>query len=612
MAIHPDNPDVVYLGTESRGVWYTIDGGSRWLQEKSIPASGTNPSGKHGAHTVNFSSDGATIYISSYGNGLYKGSVGTSFQPVSGGPGNRAGFQTVKVAPDATLYMTTDPWVTSRSKLWRLVDRTTPVWTDITPKSGWWQTVVCDPNNPDRVLVGNGGGQFSVSLNAGATTPAWSSPIRFARNSSDVPWLATTNEYYMSEGDAIFDPVAPNRLWFAEGIGVWYADIGGAIPPIFNYESHSKGIEQLVATSIRATPAGTLVASCWDRAIFRLDASTPDMFPRNQTYDISTSVNHCWFIDWASSDPSFLIALVDADGGHKGPSFSADGGSTWTEFPVPSAAVNITGGYGGTIVAATPRNWLWQPQWDNDLWYTKNSGSSWSKILIPGIPENDGKSGVEGTNETGWGHSSALGSVRHHAICADRGTPGIFYAMNTGGDHNATYAGIYKSSDGGATWSKVFAGNLDGYVRDFWSCNIECVPKLTSIDTTGHIFYTCGQVGGPVNPDASAFFKYSNNGGTSWINIANVREVYAFGFGAPGTGKDYPTVFIAGWVRNAYGIWKGEAKAAEWAANEVTWTKLATYPYGWTDEVRTIDGDKLITGRVYLGFAGSGFAYGDT
>ena len=612
MGIHPTNPNVVYVGTESNGVWYTMDGGMTWAQERSIPISGTNQNGKRGSHTVNFSPDGSAIYISSYGHGLYKGAVGASFASISGGPGAGAGFQMVKVASDGMLYMTTDPWVTNQSRLWRLMDGASPTWADITPSARWLQVVVCDPNNANRVLVGNGGGNFSFTLNATATKPTWSRPVPLKRVATDIPWLATTNEYFMSEGDAIFDRVVTNRLWLAEGIGTWYADLGTGIPPSLDYHSQTKGIEQLVATSIRATPKGDLIASSWDRAIFHLNASTPDTSPTSQTYDLSTSINHCWFIDWASSSPSFLIALVDADGGHKGPSYSSDGGATWTEFPIPAEAINLTGGYGGTLAAATPTNWLWQPQWDNDLWYTKNAGTSWMKIAITGVPANNGRPGVQGTNETGWGHNSALGSIRHHAICADRATPGIFYAMNTGGQNNSSYAGIYRSSDGGATWTKVFAGNLNVYTRDFWSCRIECVPKLSHVDTTGHLFYTCGQVGGPTNPDTSAFFKYSKNGGSSWISVANVLEVYAFGLGAAGTGKDYPTVFIAGWVRGVYGIWKAEANATDWAANSVTWTNLATYPYGWTDEVRTMDADKLIKGRVYMGFAGSGFAYGNT
>jgi hypothetical protein len=227
-----------------------------------------------------------------------------------------------------------------------------------------------------------------------------------------------------------------------------------------------------------------------------------------------------------------------------------------------------------------------------------------------GVPSNNGTTNTQGTNETGWGHSSALGSVRHHAVCADRGTPGLFYAMNAGGGRNSSYAGVYKFD--GTTWTKQFSGNMTAYTRDFWSCHIECVPKLTSLDTTGHIFYTCGQVGGSINPDPGAFFKYSKNGGSSWISIANVLEVYAFGFGAPATGQDYATIFIAGWVRGVYGIWKAEANASDWAANSVRWVNVATYPYGWTDEVRTIDGDKRIKGRVYIGFAGSGFAYGNS
>ncbi len=197
-----------------------------------------------------------------------------------------------------------------------------------------------------------------------------------------------------------------------------------------------------------------------------------------------------------------------------------------------------------------------------------------------------------------------------------------FYAMNTGGSGDSSYAGLYRSIDGGVNWTKRFAGNLTAYVYDFWNVHIECVPHITSVDTTGHIFYTGGQAGSfnyttrlaDTNPNYGSEFKFSLDGGANWA-VTDMYEVYAFGFGKEGVGKDYPTVFAAGWLWNGssstYGIYKCEANYADWFANPDTWEFLEDFPYGWGDVINTIDGDKLIRGRFYIGFGGSSYAYGD-
>jgi hypothetical protein len=83
----------------------------------------------------------------------------------------------------------------------------------------------------------------------------------------------------MSVGDMLFDPVTPNRLWFAEGIGLWYTDLPHvpAPPASIVFTSQSAGNEQLVANRIVALPAGNSVLASWDRSVFYI--KNPDVFP---------------------------------------------------------------------------------------------------------------------------------------------------------------------------------------------------------------------------------------------------------------------------------------------------------------------------------------------
>ena len=83
--------------------------------------------------------------------------------------------------------------------------------------------------------------------------------------------------------------------------------------------------------------------------------------------------------------------------------------------------------------------------------------------------------------------------------------------------------------------------------------------------------------------------------------VPDVLEVRAFGFGKART--SYPTIYIVGWVHRIYGIWRS-------TDNAQTWDKIGEFPIGSLDAVTTIDGDKNVYGTVYVGFAGSGYAYG--
>jgi hypothetical protein len=97
----------------------------------------------------------------------------------------------------------------------------------------------------------------------------------------------------------------------------------------------------------------------------------------------------------------------------------------------------------------------------------------------------------------------------------------------------------------------------------------------------------------------------STDGGVTWSAVPNVLEVYAFGFGKEAPGGSYPTIFIVGWVSGEYGVWQSDDEGQ-------SWTQVGIWPVGSLDHVKAVEGDKNTYGKVYLGFSGSGFAYGSS
>jgi photosystem II stability/assembly factor-like uncharacterized protein len=253
--------------------------------------------------------------------------------------------------------------------------------------------------------------------------------------------------------------------------------------------------------------------------------------------------------------------------------YSVDGGQTWTKFPTFPP---IAGKIGGGMAVSTPRNIVWAPSNNSTPYYTVDGGATWVQAPIPGISQEE---------ESGWGFAYYL---NRHIVAADRVRRGTFYAYNS-------LKGLYRSSDGGATWELLYPREIAPFSS--YNATLKAVPGQS-----GHLFFTSGPQGDSrtVHPAPSSFMR-STDGGATWRAVPNVFEVRAFGFGKPLDG--YPTIFIAGWVKGAYGIWRSADSAA-------SWTRIAEFPLGSVDDVKTIDGDKNTPNLVYLGFSGSGYAYG--
>ena len=71
--------------------------------------------------------------------------------------------------------------------------------------------------------------------------------------------------------------------------------------------------------------------------------------------------------------------------------------------------------------------------------------------------------------------------------------------------------------------------------------------------------------------------------------VPNVLGVGAFGFGAV---RDYPTIFVVGWVNRVYGIWRSYDDAQ-------SQMKIGNFPLGSLDNVTTIEGDMNSLHRIY-------------
>ena len=570
MAIDPNNPNIVYAGSEGQGMFVTTNGGVTWTSVAAIPAG--DDAGITGILFDPAASAGVvggvtqTIFASSYGNGVYESTnAGATWSHLSGGPTD---VENAAVSSTGVYYAVGD----SNSSLWSYAGGK---WTELMTGSQV-EAIAVDPNNANELVVTYSGGNMNISYDGGATWSGanWNTHVAAA----DIPWEQAANAY-MDIGNVMFSPTVPNELIASGGTGVWQLTnlptSGYNWDTPITWNDMSVGIENLVANEIIAPLGGAPVLASWDRPFF--DITNLNQYPTTYGPVNSSAIVAGWSVDYASSSPGFLVGIADWWGTEES-GYSTNGGKTWTDFAtdLPGADSSYIG---GTIAASTPQNIIWAPADGFQPYYTTNGGATWNAITLPGV-----------TSWSGFDYAYYLDA---RTVAADRVLSNTFYLFDAG-------QGLFETTNGGATWTKKYSGDITLF--DNYNAELMSTPG-----EAGELFFTGGPQGATLgNTPAGKSFMRSTNQGAAWTAIPNVEEVLAFGFGAAAPGQSNPALYIVGWVNNVYGVWQSN-NATNPSVTTPTWVNLGTEPTGALDEIKTISGDMNVYGQVYVGNSGGGY-----
>lgn len=579
MAVDPNNPDIVLVGDTAGRIYRTTDGGKSWtvIDNSQVPA-GAEPAIAFAERGSDSGPATAEIFAATGSNGVYRSTDGgRRWTRTAGGPRSIA---RLVAAPDG-LYAT-DRADASLENAWKLTGNQWARLPIASPgKGNEWHSIAVEPGNPRHVVLGSAAGNISSSLDGGRTWGGFhNNPA--GRAATDIPWLAWALEDWMTNGNMAFDPAAPNRLYFAEGIGVWHTEPprGDAKP---KWLSQTRGIEELIVNDLIVPPGGKPIIAVQDRGTFRVE--NPEMFPETHGPSKDVPIRHVWSVDYAAGEPSFIAQIANG-GATDRSSFSKDGGRTWSPFESNGPA-HPPGNIGGAIAVSSSSNMVWAPANNGRPFYTTDGGRKWQLAQFPAA--------LPTTGEIGWSFSLYQ---NRHVFAADRVLSGTFYAYNYGPSTAVSAGGTYRSSDGGATWVKVSDGfGIPGGMGT--SARLATVPGHA-----GHLFFAVGTTA-MLDPHPYNFpLKRSRDGGRSWQDLRKTQEVWAIGFGKAAPGKVYPAIYIAGFAN-------GDREPALYRSIDegATWQKLVSYPAGNIDAIRAISGDMNLYGRLYYGFSGSGAGY---
>jgi hypothetical protein len=579
LAVDPKNDNVVYFGSRKDGLWVTTDGAKTWNQVTGVPV-GSNTGDPAGDKFVVFDPNSGTtngktnrIYVGVAGLGIYVSNdagstwsnvISSTLIPFSAG-----------VASDGTFYGGFD--AASGAGMVDKYSPSTGTVTTISPStSAGDYEVAVDPFNAQRVIVASAGvtnGNLWRTTNGGSSWDTLGTSV----TSSTISWVTNTDESgYLSSANIRFDPLVQDKLWFPEGLGLWYStnNTGSAI----NWNFYSQGIEETVTTDLIAPPGGAPISNIYDRQGFY--HANVKSYPSQPLLD-----NAFWggtSLDYSGGHPASVVTVQVKNNYY--PSLtgrganSTDGGKTWKLFG--STPSNNVGG-NIAISATDPNNLVWLPSTGNfgqgnAPYYSTDGGQTWTQ-----------STGITDSKDTHW--LFWWGSKR--ALASDK-VNNTFYALTFSTSSSPTGT-FYSSTDGGKTFvqalnSPACEQNGDCHVYG----QIHAAPGFA-----GNVWSSAGKDGLWYTTDA---------GQTAWKKVSAVQQARAFGFGKPLAGSKYPAIYMYGEANDdtSFGIYRSSDEGA-------TWTLISAAPLGIYDQVNVVTGDMNKAERVYVGFSGNGFAYGD-
>lgn len=541
IAFKPDEPSVVVIGGP-RGAYRSTDGGSSWQL-----ATGTMLNPPVG---ILFDPTDSNRVVLTNGHLHVSEDAGRTYSVLLG-PSTQSYIQKIDFAADGTLYA-----LTLAGDLFSSVAPFTG-WTALArpwPSNTYGMALAADKQAPQTVFVAiegqgifrsvNGGGTWSAALTSGMSSPSTIriNSITVKPGDSNVVLASTSDGLYRSNNGgnswtwqglgivtwAGFDPHSPGYISVVSTFGtfartendgaLWslganplvngvpVAAFDPAIPGRLLAATNNGIIETLdYGATIATRNTGLRGGSPWaltvsdDGAVYlSMSAGLDAVFRRGTSYtprgtaqlrNYSNGTLNITSLAASATDSNLLYAVNNGGQVMR----SDDGGTNWTA-PHPA----ISGGPDYVVgLAVNPAN----PQVaflgrsTSGLWRTTNRGATWIPVAnSPGYarviafdPANDEVMYVAGgTEATGasaiyksvnggdtWTEVRAPGNIWFNAFAFDPENSGIVYAVGVGG--------ALKSNDGGTSWTLLDFGSGQGTVINGTGIHVDAAIPSTVV-----------------------------------------------------------------------------------------------------------------------------------
>ena len=577
LSVDPNNENVVYFGSSFLGLQRSYDGGISWttINTSDVPAGAY----LNGIRTIVFdpsfgTTNGRTnrIYAFPDEEDIYMSDDAGDTWTALNFPIVNPNYFDVEVA-NGNLYVVGRDLdnIYGGFGMWEYDDTNWNHKYDLNDGEDYLDLAV-DPFNVDRAfLFAELSSVIQRTDNLTASNPTWTT-LTNDRVANNIPWMEWTETNAYTIGEVLFDPIENGKLWIGMGAGVYNSE--DLDDDLMTWEENSVGQEHLVSNDIISFPDHSTLTSHWDFGIFKhFDF---DVYP--DQHRPSSRFSSAWDMDQSPNNPNFVAAIITDgrnccyDNESRNSGYSEDGGLTWTKFgSLPGDDPIFDKLYGQIVISANDNdNLVWMPVGSRVPYYTTDRGNTWNQADIPDASPNC------------CIYAEFFETL---PLTADKVASNTFYFYDQG-DEGA----IFKSTDGGATWSKIST------VLDTYTFN----AKLEAItNKEGHLFWAGGA-------QQAKFLMsglwHSIDGGITFSEVLGTDEVVSYSVGKNYPGEDYPAVYFYGKYNSQVGYYVSKDSLQ-------TWENIGTYPGGKFDKPVVFEADKFQAGRLYIGFSGEGFMY---
>ena len=403
LALDPNQPGNMYLGTRNDGLWHSADDGSTWARVENFPGQGTNgigivfiifgPKGTDGAdprtkpvYAGVSTLTGPNLFVST--------DAGSHWRPVEGAPTGLLPYHAA-FTTDGTLYATygnaPGPNDVSNGAVWKRTPEGRRMWQQITPESpsinprGFaYAGLALDAHHPDTVVVSTldrwqPGDTLFVSRDRGSH---WTSLTESAvRDASASPYLVHEGKLPFGHwiGAVAIDPNNADHALYGTGETLWSSNDFQQVMngKATHWTVGAEGIEETAVIHLLAPSSGApLFAGLGDIGCFRADSVAAG---KEATALEPPALSNCDAVAYAAAKPQ-TVAMVGRvwTGAHHG-GYSLDGGHTWHAFA--SEPVGSVGG-GSVALNADGSAFFWTTTGGSFL--SRDRGEHWQRLSADG------------------------------------------------------------------------------------------------------------------------------------------------------------------------------------------------------------------------------------
>jgi xyloglucan-specific exo-beta-1,4-glucanase len=471
LIVDPNNGSILFCGSRANGLFKSTNSGASWTRVSALNVTTTpNANGislvvlDKASSTAGTATRTLFVGVSRTGTNLYRSNDGgATFTAIAGAPTNLMPHRAV-LASDRNLYITyangagpsgnsSLPEPMDVGQIWKY-NTLTGTWANITP-AGFTRAfggVSVDPANPSRIVASSintywpqdnaFGDRVFLSTNGGSN---WTDV--FARGMNLDPngnsWVDGHAIHWA--GSVEFDPFDTKKVWITSGNGVFRTDDIAATVSVWKFQS--KGLEETVPLDAVSIPSGPLISVIGDYDGFRHTDVTQDAPIHTPRMGTTTGVAY------AAANPNIVLRV----GGSM--FYSTNMGVSWT-------ACSKNGNKGKVSISANGNTFLHSPESSSSTYRSTNRGSSWT--AVSGLSVGDARTVADPVNSNKFyaynpSSGAMMVSTNGGSSFSSAGSPGtggskavrtvlgkeghLWVALNGGG--------LTRSTNSGQTFAKL-------------------------------------------------------------------------------------------------------------------------------------------------------------